>query len=458
MKISLGIINIINRLLHSSNNTKVVAKNTLYAFIIKGLALAISFFSAPLFIRYFNDNEVLGLWYTLLSMLTWFLTFDFGIGNGIRNHLVKALSEGNRLNVRYILSSGLYSIGIITIILSAIGCWVIFSIDLNRVFNVSAHIISKNTLQGCTLMVFIAIMMRFMLTTVSSIYYALQKSAVNNFLAFIVSGMQFLFIIIFRFDTPEDALFNISIAYLVISNLPIIVAGIWIFCRDLKDCRPSCFFISKESTSKILGIGIIFFFCQIFYLLIANTNEFFVSHFWGTTYTADYSFYYKITMLLSTMVSLALTPTWSMITKAYAEKNFVWLNKLYRVFKFTGFCIVFLQFLIIPILQPIMNIWLGKGILNVNYITAIAFACFGASFLYSSMLSTIVCGLAKMKLQFWCYGIGAILKIIFIILIARISDNWTWVVWSNVFVLAPYCLFQQLQLDRLFNCLRNGKK
>ncbi len=442
---------IFSRINKLSSNSKIVAKNTAFAFIIKGAALAISFFSTPLFIKYFNNNEILGLWYTLLSVLTWFLTFDFGIGNGIRNHLVKALSEGDRKKVRSILSSGLFSIGLVTVILSIIGCWIILSFNLNNVFNISDILISRETLQICALMVFIAIMLRFILTTVSSIFYALQMSAVNNFLALIVSVLQFLFILIFRFSNPEDALFNISLAYLVISNLPIIFAGIWVFCRELKDCRPSWIFISKESTSKILGIGIIFFFCQIFYLLITNTNEFFVSHFWGAMYTADYSFYYKITMLMSTMVSLALTPTWSMITKAYAEHDFLWLYKLYRIFKITGLGVVLLQFLIVPLLQPIMNIWLGKGILQVEYITGIAFACFGATFLYSSMLSTIVCGLEKMKLQFWCYGIGAVLKIFFIIYIARISNNWTWVVWSNVFVLAPYCLFQQIQLDRLLD-------
>lgn len=436
-------------------NTKIVAKNTLYAFIFKGVGLAISFFSTPLFIKYFNNNEILGLWYTLLSVLTWFLTFDFGIGNGIRNHLVKALSEGNRKNVRSILSSGLVSITFISIGLCGVGCWVLFRIDLNKIFNISNEVINYRILQISSLMVFIAIMLRFMLTTVSSIYYALQKSAVNNLLALIVSVLQFLYVLLFRFDNPEQALFNISIAYLIISNIPIIVAGIWIFIRDLKDCRPSWIYINRESTSKILSIGIIFFFCQIFYLIIANTNEFFISYFWGTIYTADYSFYYKITMLLSIAVTLALTPTWSMITKAYAEKNYQWLIKLYRVFKISGLAIMLLQFAIIPFLQPIMNIWLGKGILEVRYEIAIAFACFGASFLYSSMLSTIVCGLAKMKLQFWCYGIGALIKILFIIFIARISSNWSWVVWSNVFILMPYCLLQQWQLDSLFRRLKD---
>lgn len=441
----------------SQGNSKIIAKNTFYAFIIKGFALAISFFSTPAFIRYFNDNEVLGLWYTLLAMLSWFLTFDLGIGNGIRNHLVNAIAVNDRVGIRKILSSGFVSVGIVSLIIFVIGCLLICYLDLNEIFNVSDSLISSSVMRNCTLLVFLAIMLRFMLTTVSSIFYALQRSAVNNFLALCVSILQYLYIIIFHFDNPEEALYNISFAYLLICNLPIIIAGISIFFKELRDCCPNFKFITKDATRKIMGIGAMFFACQIFYTIIANTNEFFVSHFWSATDTADYGFYYRITMLISMVISLALTPSWSMITKAYAEKNFTWLAKLYRLFKLTGLAIIIIQFLIVPFLQPIMNLWLGKNILTVNVYTSIAFACFGASFLYSSMLSTIVCGLAKMRLQFWCYGLGAILKIVFIILIAKVSDDWTWVVWSNVLILAPYCILQQLQLDRLFAKLKNNE-
>lgn len=435
-------------------NSRVIIKNTFYAFVIKGLALIISFFSTPAFIRYFDNNEVLGLWYTLLSMLSWFLTFDLGIGNGIRNHLVKAIAANDRKDIKQIISSGLVSSSLVSAIIFLIGYILIYSLNLNYIFNISEELIRESTLRTCTLMVFGAIMLRFMLTIVSSIFYALQKSAINNFLSLCVSILQFLFIIIFHFKNPDEALFNISLAYLLICNLPIIFAGIVVFFTELKDCRPSVYSITKEATRKIMGIGAVFFFCQIFYTIISNTNDFFISHFWSASDTTDYGFYYRITMLVSMLVSLAMTPSWSMITKAYAEKNIIWLTKLYKAFKSVGLVIIIIQFLIVPFLQTIMNLWLGNGILKVETYTAIAFACFGASFLYSTMLSTIVCGLAKMRLQFWCYGIGAILKIIFIIYIARVSNDWTWVVWSNVMILAPYCIMQQLQLNKLFEKLK----
>lgn len=446
----------LNFIRNINGNTKTIAKNAFYSFVIRGFALAISFFSTPAFIRYFQNNEVLGVWYTLLSILTWFLAFDLGVGNGIRNHLVIAIAEKKKENIKQILASGFASVIGITLILTIVGWWLICTINLNSLFNIPDNLISSEVLRKCTILVFIAIMMRFMLTTVSSIFYALQRSAVNSFLSLCVSILQFLFIIAFHYENVETALVNISWAYLLICNLPVIVAGIWVFFTDFKDCRPTIKSVTKEAAKKIMGIGLIFFFCQIFYLIIANTNEFFVIHYWSPTATADYSFYYRIIMLVSMGVSLALTPTWSMITKAYAEKNYHWLKKLYRSFQLVGYFIILAEFALVPFLQPIMDIWLGKGQLTVELSVSIAFACFGATFLYSSMLSTIVCGLAKMKLQFWCYGIGSLLKIAFIIIIARISSDWAWVVWSNVFILLPYCVLQQLQLNRLFAKLKDA--
>ena len=68
-------------------------------------------------------------------------------------------------------------------------------------------------------------------------------------------------------------------------------------------------------------------------------------------------------MLLSMMVSLGLTPLWSMITKAYAEKDYQWISRLYRIIKIAGVVLLIIQFALVPFLQMAMNLWLGKGVL-----------------------------------------------------------------------------------------------
>lgn len=137
-----------------------------------------------------------------------------------------------------------------------------------------------------------------------------------------------------------------------------------------------------------------------------------------------------------------------MVTKAHAEGNVLWLRKVFSRLTRVGVGVVVLQFMLIPFLQPVFDLWLGKGVLTVTLPTAVCFACFGSVFVYSSILSTIVNGLSRLRLQFVWYGVGALLKIAFIIVVSRLSDNWTWVVWANVIILAPYCIVQHWQLKR----------
>lgn len=428
--------------------SKIILKNSFGAFVVKGAGLVVSLLSTPAFIRYFDNNEVLGVWFTMLSVLIWFLNFDLGIGNGIRNQLTKDFTNNDYISAKITISSGFFSIMAVSIGLIIVGGIAICFVDLNSFFNVGKELVSARSLTIATVSVFIAVMLRFMLTFVGSIFYALQKSAINNALSLFVSVLQYLFVVCFHFEDVNTALVNLAVAYVFISNLPVIVAGIVCFCGRLKNCRPSIRFIEHDRVKQIMSIGTVFFGCQILYMLIVNTNEFLITKLYGGEYTVEYSFYYKITSILSTIVTLALTPIWSVVTKAATEKDFAWLSKLYARFKSIGIALCALGFLVIPILQPIMDLWLGKGSVDVTMSNAIAFAFFSGVFLFSSMLSTIVCGLAHMKVQFYSYLIGVVLKFVVVIAFYRVYPSWNLVVWSNVLVLLPYIVVQIIDLDK----------
>ena len=75
------------------------------AFGVKGLALLVSFFSMPLYIKYFGNDEALGLWYTILSLLSWVQICDLGLGNGLRNRLTEASCPCSRGTLKALLPS-----------------------------------------------------------------------------------------------------------------------------------------------------------------------------------------------------------------------------------------------------------------------------------------------------------------------------------------------------------------
>lgn len=441
---------IINRFKNYSQNSKIIIQNALGAFVIKGAALLVYILTTPALIKYFNNKEVLGVWFTILSVLIWFLNFDLGIGNGIRNQLVKDIANKDYISARITISSGFFSVGISTVILLIVGMLILICTDLNSLFNVETSLLSQKTLLLSSVAVFIAVMLKFFLTTVTSIFYALQKSVVNNFLALCVSILQLLFVLIFRFDNVEEALIYLSIIFIVLSNLPIFIAGIYIFLKPLKQCRPNITAVTKERIRVILGIGALFFLCQVLYMCIVNINEFLITKLYGAIYTSEFSFYYKIMSFQSMLVMLALTPVWSVVTKAVTEKNYTWLSKLFDRMKVLGMIVIFSQFAIVPFLQFIFDIWLGKGIIFVDFWTSISFACFLGLLAYSTMLSTLANGMARMKVQTICFSIGVLAKLIIDFSLYKIFDNWSLIVWSNVVALLPYIIVQQIDLNKFF--------
>lgn len=441
---------IIDRLRNTSPNNKIIIKNTAGALVLKGMGVLVSLASTPALIRYFNNNEVLGIWFTMLSVLIWFLNFDLGIGNGIRNQLTKDFTLKDYSSAKITISSGFFSITLVSVALMSIGSVGIYFIDLNWLFNVSTDLLSARSLRIASIAIFIAIMLRFMLTFVGSIFYSLQKSAFNNLLNLIVHVLQLVYVWAFHFQNLEEALINLAVSYVFITNLPVIIAGLYVFIKPLKKCRPDISSIKKQRVRQIMGIGAVFFICQILYMIIVNTNEFLITKLYGANFTAEYSFYYKVTSIVAMLVALGMTPIWSVVTKALTEKNYIWLNKLYVTIKKAGLLIVIFQFLLLPFMQFVMDTWLGKGIVTIRIETALAFAVFGSAFVLSTMLSTLVCGMARMKVQMFCYLVGVVLKLTIDFSLNTVYTHWDLIVWSNILVLLPYIIIQIIDLDIFF--------
>lgn len=442
-----------------SENSKILLSNTIGAFIIKGGALVVSLFTMPAFIRYFEDQQILGVWFTVLSVLTWILSFDLGIGNGLRNKLIKAISENNRKDIKRYITSAYLMIGVYVGIFMIIGYIVFPYIEWNKVFNISKQVISPDILLNVMRCVFIGIMLQFFLRLVSSILYALQKSAINNLITLITSVLQLVFVISIPSYSPEKNLIILAYGFIIFSTLPLIITNIIVFKTTLKDCIPNINYFKKEYARAVLRLGGAFFWCQIMYMIIVNTNEFFISTYFAPEYVVEYQVYNKLFSLIGMLFTLALTPVWSAVTKSITEMNYNWLKKIYSNLKKIALIAIVCEFGMIIFLELIINIWLGQNAIRVNYAYATCFALFGSAFTYQSVLSTIACGTGRMKLQMVFYTIGVIFKFGIVHFGAGIFNSWIVVILANAIILIPYCIAQQISLNRFIknNTEERGK-
>lgn len=419
--------------------------------------MAASLLIMPAYIKYFDNQTVLGLWFTIISVLTWILTFDLGIGNGLRNNLVNAISKNDREKIKHYISSAYIVIAIIVIIAYLISTFIFPIINWNTVFNITNDIISKDVLLKAIQIVFVGIMLQFFLKLITSILYALQKSAIPNLLTLCTTIIQLLYVIFAKSYSIEDNLLNLANVYILAVNIPLAIATVLIFTTRLKDCKPNIKFFRVDYAKKVMKLGGYFFFVQIMYMMLMNTNEFIITWFYGSDKVVEYQVYYKLFIFIGLIFNLALTPIWSAVTKAFSEKKFKWIKDLYKLLKKVSIIGIICEFIFIFVFQFAVNIWLKENAICVNYLYAFIFAVFGSVFIYNAVLCSVANGLGKLKTQLIFYTIGAIVKIPMIFLLNIIYNDWIVVIIVNSIILLLFCIIQNINLNKYLNKYKEEK-
>ena len=441
-------------------NNRLLVGNVVAAFGIKGLGMIISVLAMPLYLNYFNDNMVLGVWFTLLTVVNWILSFDVGIGNGLRNHLTTALARKDYVEGRNLVSSSFVVLGIMTFLFSVVLYYLAIGIDWNWMFNISDEILPLDLLRACILMTLFGIIVSFFLHIARGMLFALQLASATNFLHLLTNILMVGFLFCFnQTDNVQTKLWNISLAYALIVNVPYLLAFIYIFCfSELKHCRPSFKTVSYRASKMVLGLGMSFFVIQVTYMIITVTNEWFITKFFAPEYCVEYQIYFRIFSLIGNFLMLAMSPLWSAITKAYAEERYAWIMKLQKMLYVVAAGCAVIQLLLLPLMQPLVNLWLNDKAIIINYTIASVFLFYSLVHIWLAILSTLVSGLGKLKMQLGFYLFAAVFKVGMIVLVSQYTDKWYVVVAITALGLLPYCIVQPIYIRKLLRQLSQSIK
>lgn len=431
--------------------------NTLASFIVRGLALVVSLFTLPAYMRYFGNQELLGLWFTMLSVLSWVLTFDLGVGNGLRNKLVKYLIDNDTKKIKIYISSAYIVSSVIAVIAFFLGYLIFPLINWNYVFNIPTHVVSSKTLLYVTLLLFFGVLCQFVLRLIYSIFYALQRSSIPNFMSLISSILLLIFVMYSETGSMENNLYLLAKANVFFANIPLLLGTMIIFRTELKFCIPNIKFFNMHYAIDIMKLGGAFFWLQIMSLLLTSTNEFLITWLSGNGNVVDYQIYNKLFSLLGTLFSLALTPIWSAVTKAFSQKDFLWIEKLYKKLKIISALFILGEFLLIGILQVIVNLWLGENAIKINIIYALLFAVSGSLFIWHSAITSIINGMGKLSVQFKWLTVGALINIPVAYVLYKTTGNWISVVGANIISLIPYCVIQPYYILKYLRVEKEGE-
>lgn len=430
--------------------TKVLYTNVAMSLGVKGLAILVSLVNMPVFMNYFEDSAVLGLWFTLLSMLSWILNFDLGIGNGLRNYLVIALEKDDRQECKRLISSAYCSVGMLAVLLSALTVLLVPLVDWNAVCNIPRDLVAPEVLINTLQILLIGIWFQFLLKLVNTILYAMQKSAIPNFLLLISSVLLLGATFILHTEDTQQNLLRLAYAYVFTANIPMLVATVMVFSTSLKGMgvRLSCW--NRNNTKQIIGLGLSFLVLQLLSMASFNTREFYIMRFVDPTGVVPYQIYHKIFSLISTFFILATTPLWSAITQAAAQKDIAWIRKTYRKGMLLFGVFTAGSMVVVALGQVLVDLWLAEKAIEMNMLYSALFAVFNIEYMWISLHCHFENGLGKLTIQKIGYTLAAMALPILGFWFTRASENWVLVLVANIIALIPLCILQPLFLRKVF--------
>lgn len=437
-----------------SKRSSVVAKNVVASFAIQGAALILALFILPAYIRFFDNELVLGVWFTMLSVLSWILNLDLGVGNGLRNRLVSALAESERTNAKkYVSSAYLLVFGLVSVLSVAVGLGFQF-VDWNSLLGVPREAIDQGVLTQAVIITTVGILIQFLLRLVVSILYALQKSAVTGLLNLANSAVMLVVVLTMTSGTNSEKLLLLAEASVVAVNAPLIVASVIVFGTSLRGCLPRIRFFDRSYASDVAKVGGKFFALQIMYMLIANTDPFLISRLVGPQYVVKYQIYSRFFFLFSAIIILALQPVWSAVTQALSQGDLQWIDDLYVRIKQMALVALISLLALSWCLQWLLDVWLGSNSISVDTRYSLVFAALAGAMIWNGVLSSVVNGIGRLKVQLVAYSVGVLLKFPIAVLVTHYIGSWIGVIIASVIALLPYGIVQPVWVDRYLAELR----
>lgn len=439
----------INRIKSLSENSRTIAINVAESFVIRGAALVVSLFTMPAYLRFFDNNASLGIWFTIFAVLNWVLMFDLGLGNGLRNKLPGCLVNDDKEKAKQYIASTYAGITALVLIWAVIGVFLIQTVDWNSFLNISKTIVNPNALKLSIGITFCGVMLQFVLKTITSILYAIQKSAIVNLLSLITSILTLTLVLIIPSAGTEQNLIHMAVVNIIAANVPFLIATFIVFRTELKDYIPKYRHVSKDCAIEVLDIGIILLWLTLVMMVISSTNELLITKLTNSSNVVAFQVYYKIFNTISSIFALALAPIWSAVTKATAENEYPWIRKLYKRLLYMSMGVFACEMLVVPFLQFLVNIWLGKGYIITDYRIAIIFVFSSSIFFLHNVNTSVANGMSFFNVQKIWMTFAAIVDIPLAILLVKMTGSWVGIILANILALLPFEVIEIIEFNKM---------
>ncbi len=429
-----------------TSRSKNIFQQIKWSFVFKSMAFLVYYISISYQVKILG-TELYGVWATLLSIVTWVVFFDFGLGNGIKNYLTKALAKENILEAKEIIMTGYIAIAIISIILFIVIVISVSLFDLRQLFN--TQLLTNTELKSIVITLFAFVSFHFIISFVKQFIFAIQKNALNEFEQFFFYSLLLLSLLYIYFK-EYNSILAIVFAYgvsLILSKVTLT----FIFFVKNKHLFPSIKNFQKTIMGKLMNVGMAFFALQLVYIFILLSDKIIITQLLGPTEVTSYDIVYRIMSVVLVLHGVVNAPMWSAYTEAYNKNDISWIKKNLK--KMNYFIIILISIVVVLALfcKEIVSLWIGED-LQIQTSLVWAMGLYVIIVSWNNNYAFFVNSINKIKWQLIAYSIGAIINIPLSIYFAKYMHlGNTGIVYATIISLFFFSIVGYVQTNYLLN-------
>ena len=383
------------------------------------ITTAASFIVLPISIRYLG-NEGYGLMATITSVVGWLQFTNMGIGLGLQNALTDETAKGNTSAQRELISTAVFSLCAVGLLLIAAGLVAFPHVPWLRVFPPTTQRFVAE-IPWTVLVVFFGFVSTVVLGFVGPIYAARQELHIANLQAMIASVLGLI-------GTFVAVHFRWGLLGLTICTIGIIAIMQWIFAfwtlyaRGLNELVPSLASVTRAAGGRIYKSGFNFLMLQLCGIAFFQIDAFLIAHFLSTDQVTPYNVAQKVFLQMSGLFAIVTGSLWSAYGNAKAKGDLDWIRRTHnRVLR--AFALFFATLTLFMILcgHRLLALWVGSPAAPATVLIG-GVALYFCAREWNALHAVLLNGLNVVRPQVWCLVATAILTLgLDVLLIGRVG-------------------------------------
>ncbi|MDH5905134.1 hypothetical protein L8S00_17205 [Vibrio splendidus] len=423
--------------------------NLTFSVVIKFLSLFVSFASMRFYIVYFDDNDILGLWFTILAVLNWIMYFDLGVGNGLKNEIISLIANKQVSKAKELFIKSFVFLIFISVFVVVISSGVLYF--FYRYSNVEIYGLTSKEFYSSIVIFMVCIVLQFPLKIGISGLLSLQKSALSNLPLLISPSLVLVYLVFFPNSLHFGVFFNLSLVYAFSFIVPLFIAVVYVVrCLDKynsDECDSTVCFV--EFKQKILKPGMGFFSIQFLLLLVVGSNEFFILNFLDSGAIVEYQAYYRLYSIPLVFFSTLSIPIWGYLRDAFIRESSLEIKKFTK-YLYASLAVSIITLLFFTLVQRyVFDIWLGEGVLDITSNAGLYTSIFIFSIIMINLTAVFTNSIGILKYQVRGLALAFLLKVV-LCFTFNIS-TWSEILTITAISLLPCFIMQICCITKTFN-------